>query len=73
VTALLAPASPAPRVGIVAVPLPEDGPWMRAAWVDQDTLIVGFDPTRLNRSTVELVLSEQLGNWVDVDREEAAR
>jgi hypothetical protein len=73
VTTLLAPAAPAPRVGIVAVTLPEDGPWIRWTWVKPEALLVAYDPNRLNRTTVELVLTEQLGQWVDIDSAEAAR
>jgi hypothetical protein len=73
VTATLAPAAPAPRVGIVAVKLPADGPWIRWVWVKPGALMVGYDPNRLNRTTVELVLTEQLGAWVDIDSAEAAR
>lgn len=68
-----APAAVPPRVGIVAVALPEDGPWIRFAWVEQDALMVGYDPARADRRIVEVVLDTQIGKWIDIDHEEAAR
>lgn len=68
-TTLLAPAALPPRVAIIAVRLPADGYAVRIARYDQDTLIVGFDPDRLTRSTVELLLTAELGQWTDLDAE----
>jgi hypothetical protein len=73
VNTTVAHAALAPHVGIVAVGLPADGPWIRWVWVKPGTLMVGYDPARLNRATVELVLTEQLGAWVDVDHTGVAR
>lgn len=70
-TALLAPAPNLPRVGIVAVTLPDDGEPLRWAWVETDALIVGFDPARLTHSLVGLVLTEWLGAYIDMDSEVA--
>lgn len=62
-----APAPIVPRVGIVAVSLPADGPALRSVWLDPDTLMVGHDPARLTRDLVELILTRQLGTYEDVD------
>lgn len=62
--------TPQTRVGIIAVPLPDDGPALRCVWLDQDTLLVAHDPRYLNRRLVDLVLREQLGNtFVDIDEQ----
>jgi hypothetical protein len=56
-----------PRVGIIAVSLPGDSEPIRSVWLDTDTLMVGYDPARLTRSLVELILREQLGDYTDID------
>lgn len=61
-----------PRVGIVAVSLPTDSEPLRWAWLDQDTLMVGFDPARLTRALVELILADRLGAYLDDDAEVTA-
>lgn len=68
---ITAPAPILPRVGIVAVPLPADREPMQWAWVETDTLIVGYDPARLTRSIVKLLLDDRLGDYVDIDEETA--
>lgn len=62
-----APAPILPRVGIVAVSLPADGPALRSVWLDPDALMVGYDPARLTRGLVELILTQQLGAYEDID------
>lgn len=64
-----APSPHLPRVGIVAVTLPADSYALRSVWLDADTLMVGYDPARLTRSLVELILSERLGAYLDIDAE----
>lgn len=68
---ITAPAPSLPLVGIVAVSLPADDYALRSVWIDTDTLIVGYDPARLTRSLVELILREQLGDYLDIDSEVA--
>ncbi|GAB2696297.1 hypothetical protein [Kitasatospora kifunensis] len=69
--AILAPVPILPRASIVAVTLPTDGDPLRSVWLDENILMVGFDPARLTRHLVELVLTEQLGAWIDGDSEAA--
>jgi hypothetical protein len=58
-----------PLVGIVPVRLPADSDPMRSVWLDQTTLIVGYDPARLTRHLVKLILDQNLGSYRDVDAE----
>lgn len=64
-----APSPNVPRVGIVAVSLPADSYALRSVWLDTDTLMVGYDPARLTRSLVELILAQQIGAYLDIDAE----
>lgn len=66
-TTALTPALP--RVGIVAVTLPADSEPLRSIWLDTDTLMVGYDPARLTRSLVALILHEQIGAFEDIGAE----
>jgi len=58
--------SPTPvlTVGVVAVTLPADGFKLRRVWIDQQTLLVGFDPEWLTFDLVARIVREQYG--VDV-------
>jgi hypothetical protein len=50
---LLAPSpTSGPIVGLVAVALPVDTEPTRFTWVDDQLLMVGFDPARIDRDTV---------------------
>lgn len=64
-----APAPNLPRVGIVAVSLPADSEPMRSIWLDEETLLVAFDPNRLTRPLVEIVILHEIGPFEDIDAE----
>jgi hypothetical protein len=57
-------SSPAPTVGVVAVTLPADGYKLRHVWIDEDTLIVGYDPAWLPIEIVEYLIRDAYGNAV---------
>jgi len=67
-----APAPNLPRVGIIAVSLPADGPALRSVWLDPDTLMVGYDPARLTRELAAMVVSRMVGAYEDIDGGEQA-
>jgi hypothetical protein len=48
-----------PTVGLVAVTLPLTGPQLRQVWIDEDTLLIGFNPAVLNEFLVSLWLDEE--------------
>ena len=48
-------------VGVVAVTLPADGYKMRSVWLDEQTLLVGYDPEWLTFELVARVVREQYG------------
>ena len=53
-------------VGVVAVTLPADGFKMRSVWLDETTLLVGYDPEWLTFGLVERLVREQYGVEVTV-------
>jgi hypothetical protein len=48
-----------PTVGLIAVTLPPAGPRLRHVWIDDRTLLVGYDPQALNEHLVGLWLDAQ--------------
>lgn len=66
-----APAPGLPRVGIVAVTLPADSEPLRWVWIATGRLIVGYNPARLTRHLVQVILGERLGDYLDIDSEVA--
>jgi len=46
-------------VGVVAVTLPADGYKMRSVWLDETTLLVGYDPEWLTFELVERLVRDQ--------------
>lgn len=65
---MMASATPenttAPTIGLVAVALPADTQPIRTVWIDQHTLMLGYDPDRLTFDLVARLVREQYG--VDV-------
>lgn len=56
------PAAPQrPTVGVVAVTLPADGYKLRSVWIDENTLIVGYDPAWLPIEIVEHLIRDAYG------------
>jgi hypothetical protein len=53
-----------PTVGLIAVTLPADSQPLRHVWIDQQTLLVGYDPDRLTHELVARLVREIHG--VDV-------
>lgn len=57
---MMASATPenttAPTIGLVAVTLPADTQPLRHVWIDEHTLMVGYDPEYLNEHLVGLWL-----------------
>lgn len=48
-----------PTVGLIAVTLPPTGSRLRQVWIDESTLLVGYDPAYLTPSLVGLWLAER--------------
>jgi hypothetical protein len=53
-----------PTVGVVAVTLPADGFKLRHVWIDENTLLVGYDPAWLPIEIVEYLIRDAYGNAV---------
>lgn len=53
-----------PTVGVVAVSLPADGYKLRSVWIDDNTLIVGYDPAWLPIEIVEYLIRDAYGDAV---------
>lgn len=53
-------------VGIVAVTLPADSQPLRHVWLDDQTLLVGYDPARLTYQLVARLVREQYDTEITV-------
>lgn len=63
-TASVAIPNPTPTVGVVAVTLPADSQPLRHVWIDEQTVMVGYDPDRLTFDLVARIVRDLHG--VDV-------
>lgn len=63
-TVLSSATATGPTVEVVAVTLPADSQPLRHVWIDQQTLLIGYDPERLTFDLVARLIREVHG--VDV-------
>lgn len=49
----------APTVHVIAVTMPADGYKLRSVWIDETTLLIGYDPAWLTFELVERLVRDR--------------